>query len=323
MKTINIALLGAWHVHAEGYARELQALPGVIVGSVWDPDKERGRAMAETLGVPFVTSLQLVLDDPDVMGVLVCTATSEHPEVILQALRAGKHVFTEKVLTIAVKDAEEIERELSRSGLSFGISFPHLGKPAVLKLKQLADEGRLGKLHYARVRNVHDGAVAGWLPPHFYDRKACGGGAMIDLGAHPMYTLCHFLGEPTSAHSLFTSVTGHQVEDNAATLLAFRDGAIGISETGFVSRHNPFTLELSGDQGYALIQGNRLFVADQQSEGKLVEITELPEAAPSPLQRWVGTLRLPKPGTVNLGEIGIKPALRLTRVMEMAYQAAE
>ena len=323
MNQINIALVGGWHVHAEGYGKELKALPGVNLCCVWDDDKERGRALAEKLGVPFVTSLQLVLDDPDVKGVLICTATNQHPEVITRAIRAGKHVFTEKVLTIHPKDAEAIAKELAEAGLCLGISFPHLGRPTILKAKELVDAGRLGGIHYARVRNVHDGAVAGWLPPHFYDRAACGGGAMIDLGAHPMYTLCHFLGEPESARSMFTKVTGKAVEDNAATLLAFKGGAIGLSETGFVSRHNPYTLELSGDKGYLMIQGDRLYLADKESEGKLVEVTDLPEALPSPLQRWVGALRMPKPGKVDLHDIGIGPALRLTRVMALAYGNAE
>lgn len=323
MNEITVALLGGWHVHAEGYARELESFPGVRLGCVWDDDKARGSALAEKLSVPFVTSLSLVLDDPEVRGVVVCTATDKHPEVILAALRSGKHVFTEKVLTIQLKDAEQIQREIAVRELCFGISFPHLGRPALLKAKQLLEEGRLGKLHYARVRNVHDGAVAGWLPPHFYDRKACGGGAMIDLGAHPVYTLCHFLGVPETAQSLFTEVTGKPVEDNAATLFQFRDGAIGIAETGFVSRHNPYSFELSGDQGYALVQGDSLFLADSDSEGKLLPVTELPEALPSPLQRWVGALRMPKPGKVDLGEIGIGPAVRLTKVMEMAYRAAD
>ena len=182
---------------------------------------------------------------------------------------------------------------------------------------------RAGQLSFLPVIGDPLCAVAGWLPPHFYDRAACGGGAMIDLGAHPMYTLCHFLGEPESARSMFTKVTGKPVEDNAATLLSFKGGAIGLSETGFVSRHNPYTLELSGDKGYLMIQGDRLYLADKESEGKLVEITDLPDALPSPLQRWVGALRMPKPGKVDLHDIGIGPALRLTRVMALAYGNAE
>ena len=63
------------------------------------------------------------------------------------------------------------------------------------------ESGKLGQITYARVHNYHNGSVApqadgslGWLPPHFYDEVQTGGGAMMDLGAHPMYTLHWFLG---------------------------------------------------------------------------------------------------------------------------------
>ena len=71
--------------------------------------------------------------------------------------------------------------------------------------------GKLGKLNYVRVRKAHNGATGNWLPA-FYDPIACGGGAMVDLGAHPMYLLCDFLGEPRFVQSAFTFVTGRAVE---------------------------------------------------------------------------------------------------------------
>lgn len=60
--------------------------------------------------------------------------------------------------------------------------------------KKAIDEGWLGKVTLARVRNAHDGVSSGWLPPHFFDEATCGGGAMMDLGAHPMYLLAWLLG---------------------------------------------------------------------------------------------------------------------------------
>ena len=48
-----VAMLSKWHVHAEGYAREINAHPDACVCCVWDEDPERGAAWAEKLNVPF------------------------------------------------------------------------------------------------------------------------------------------------------------------------------------------------------------------------------------------------------------------------------
>ena len=125
------------------------------------------------------------------------------------------------------------------------------------------ESGKLGQITYARVHNYHNGSVApqadgslGWLPPHFYDEVQTGGGAMMDLGAHPMYTLHWFLGEPKSVVSQFTQVTHRGVEDNAVSVLEFEGGAIGVSETGFVTSGNGYFLELSGTQGSLHVFGD-------------------------------------------------------------------
>ena len=86
------------------------------------------------------------------------------------------------------------EEAVKASGKVFTISYPHRTFPTLRAVKALMDSGKLGRVTYARVRNVHNGSSANWLPPHFYDKAQCGGGAMIDLGSHPMYTLYWLLG---------------------------------------------------------------------------------------------------------------------------------
>ena len=85
----NFAMLGQWHVHAPGYANELNSLPGCRVTRVWDPDEEAARAWAEKLGCEAAT-VDEILDDPAIDGVAVCNATNEHTHLILRACRTGK-----------------------------------------------------------------------------------------------------------------------------------------------------------------------------------------------------------------------------------------
>ena len=163
-----------------------------------------------------------------------------------------------------------------------------------------------------------NGSVAGWLPAHFYDKDECGGGAMIDLGAHPMYILLWFLGEPVSVSSAFTSVTGKPVEDNAVSVLTYKNGAIGVSETGFVSRFGNYLVEVCGTEGAVRITDSETIWTGVETQGQWVPAS-LPEASDLPIKQWIDwvTKDIPAP------EFDIDEAVRLTKLMEAAYKASE
>jgi predicted dehydrogenase len=183
----------------------------------------------------------------------------------------------------------------------------------------VADSGELGKINYMRFRNCHSGSTGNWLPAHFYNREQCGGGAMIDLGAHGMYLTHWILGMPVSATSVFTLACENpdtaqrntdRVEDNAVTIMGFADGAIAVNETGFVSGRSPAVLEIHGENGYVRSSGAVVVKCTKATEGKEMAI-ELPESLPSPLAQFVTGRELPG--------CGIEEAKALTHIMEMAY----
>lgn len=310
----NFAMLGKWHVHAEGYANELNALPGCRVAKVWDPDAETAKKWAEQLGCESA-SVEEILADPSIEGVAVCNATNEHTDLILRACKAGKAVFTEKVLALTNEEAEAVRAAVKENNTRFAISFPHFSETGTQFALNAARSGKLGQLNYARVRKAHNGATGDWLPPHFYDPIACGGGAMIDLGAHPMYLLCALLGEPTGVQSTFTHVTGKAVEDNAVSLLRFEGGAIGVSETGFVSHRYPFTIELGGTEGSLLMRDQKVTYCCAETDNEWREPEIMPEVQPSPLAQWA---LAEKPEDISK-DFDIDVAVRLTKVMVMAY----
>ena len=313
---IRVAAIGAWHVHTMEYATGIQKNPDAELVCLWDDDPKRGQETAEKLGVPFQPDLSAIWADSSIDAVQITTATYQHTQVLIAAANAGKHIFTEKVLAFTNQEAEQIAAAVKASGVKFTISYPHKTWPTLKAAKALVDSGKLGKITYARVRNAHDGSTRDWLPPHFYDAKQTGGGAMIDLGAHPMYTLNWFMGEPKSIVSMFTQVTNRGVEDNAVSVIEFADGAIGVSETGFVTTGIPYVLEMSGTKGSLMIHNNILEYSCQETEGKLVEMKDLPDADTMPLDAWIAAVN-------GSGEApnGMEDALALTRLMVGAYES--
>lgn len=314
-------MISFWHVHARGYAREAAAIPGVEIAAVWDEKPERGQRFAQELGCRYEENYADILADSSIEGVIMCAPTTIHADLMIQAAQAGKHIFTEKVLTVEPEEAAAVQKAVEENNVCFCISFPHRTRRDLLFVKKLVEDGELGKVTYARVHNCHNGSSADWLPADFYDQQQTGGGAMIDLGAHGMYLLPWLLGEPLTVQSTFTQASKRGVEDNAVSVMTFPEGAIGVAETGFVHRYDPMTVEVVGTEGSVIVRGDDpVQLCSQKTGGVWTEIlnSELPVQLPSAMQQWINAIEL------NMGTLfDIENAAALTKVMKAAYRAAE
>ena len=316
---MKVAVCGVWHVHATDYTKEALAR-GEVVG-FFERDDALAAAFAEKHPVPRFGSFEELLAS-DAEGVIVCSATKDHKADIIRIARAGKHIFTEKVLALTDAEAAEIAAEVAKSGVFFTISLfqKYLGSRRAVY--EVAKSGELGKINYLRFRNCHSGSVDDWLPRHFYNASECGGGAMIDLGAHGMYLTHWILGMPVSAKSVFTRACSgggalqkneDGVEDSAVTVMQFADGAIAINETGFVSRISPPVFEVCGEDGYVRMEGDSVVKCSRATEGRCVAV-EVSASLPIPIVQFLEQ----KP----LGGCSMEEALALTHMMELAYQNA-
>jgi 1,5-anhydro-D-fructose reductase (1,5-anhydro-D-mannitol-forming) len=348
---IRVAMLSFWHVHGKDYARAAEEHPETEIAAVWDESPERGRAEAELRGVPFYERLDELLARPEIDGVIVDSPTSMHREVIVAAARAGKHIFTEKVIAATLRDAEAIIDAAEQAGVAFVVSMRRLADPSTLAIKALIDQGALGDLTLVRVRDSHSGALRteqrpdGWLPAQFYDREQAQGGALIDL-CHPVYLTRFFLGRPEGVSAILGQMTGRAVDDNAVVTLRYPGGAIGVVETAYVAQFSPFSIEIHGTRGSLLYSEKGIgemvasrFSAAQPSatgaapvgpEGKLIvrsalideaasgwAVWELPPAEPPAFDQWVGHIQR---GTRAAENIAI--ARDLTAIVEAAYRSA-
>ncbi len=314
---LKIGMISGWHVHARGYAEDLQSREDVEISVIWDEEPQRGKEWAKDLGVDYEPKLKKMLKKYDLDGVVVNAPTNRHPEVIVKAAKAGKHIFTEKVMALTVKECQKIVDAVETAGVKFCISFPFRTRPSTLFAKKMVDNDELGDISLIRVRNAHDGASSDWLPEHFYDKEQCGGGAMMDLGAHGMYLIRWFLDNPGKITSAFTNLTGHEVEDNAVSMIEFENQAVAINETGFVTPGSPFSLEIHGTEGTLFIGGDRGGVRyNTQDTDGWVTVEDLPEPLPEPICQWVDALQ-------GKGEIryDLEDGIQLTELMENAYKS--
>ncbi|MGC5771966.1 Gfo/Idh/MocA family oxidoreductase [Paenibacillus pabuli] len=321
--TIQIGKISLWHVHAWDYIKQVQEHEDTEMAAVWDEDAVRGQEAAERLNVPFYASLEDMLAQDNIDAVIVDAPTRLHEEVISAAAKAGKHIFTEKVIASTVKEVNTIISDVQDSGVKMTVSLPRLNDGYTLTIQDVLSQGLLGKVTYVRVRLSHNGAIGNWLPEHFYNLEDCQGGALIDLGCHPMYLTNLFLGqEVTGVNANFGYITGKEVEDNAVATLFTDSGAIGVVEAGFVNSHSPFTIEVHGTEG-TLLYGtpeNKLLIRTNVGSDQQKEWTEIPllDRRESAFSQWVSHIQDDTIATENL-----QTATQLTRLMEAANLSAK
>lgn len=310
---MKVAIYGVWHVHADEYTTA--ALEhGEVVG-VYEENEERRKAFCEKYNLAeFTTPEALLVSDAE--GVIVCCSSESHAETMVAIANAGKHIFTEKVLALTDEDCARVEKAVNENGVKFVISLFQKYRAAQRTMKKIADSGELGKINFMRFRNSHSGSINDWLPQHFYNQKECGGGAMIDLGAHGMYLTHWFLGMPDAFKSTFT--VAHEnaknidgVEDNAVTVMSYKNGAIAINETGFVSYKCPLTLELDGTEGFARMEGEHVYKQSKATDGKCIEVA-LEKEQPKPIVQFLTDC-------IEDG-CGMAEAKALTHMMVEAYK---
>lgn len=185
-----------------GAARIARALiPAIRVGGgevvalgVRDPTSERARAFAGQWQVPLVGGYQDVLD-ADLDAVYNPLPNDLHLPWSLAAMRAGKHVLTEKPLVLNAAEAQKLTEAAAATNRVLLEAFAYRFHPHISRLRQLVQGGELGELRAVR-------AAFGFPldnPDDFRWLADKGGGALYDVGTYPVNLIRLLLGEPTAA----------------------------------------------------------------------------------------------------------------------------
>ena len=317
--TLRLAQLGTWHLHAAHHVEAARANPQTDVVVVWDSRPGAAEEFGAAHELPFETDLATVLGRDDIDGVIVDTATTAHLDVITAALEAGKHVFSEKVLATSSDDAAALIALAAEWNLVLDVSFPMLASAPAQTIRRLIDDGAVGQVTGSRIRWAHHGAVGTpWIPKHFFSLADTGGGALIDLGAHPIYLSGLIHGSaPTSVVATTSYVTDREVEDNAVAVLSYASGAFSVAEMSMVSNFFGFSIEVTGTVGSIAVgpTDTRVLLRTGQA-GEWIE-QPLDAALADPFDQWVDAVVAGAPDPQHL-----ITALDVTRVIEAGYESS-
>lgn len=157
------------------------------------------KALADKHGVErWETDLDKVLADPDVDIYFDAQVTSQRKEALIKAMKAGKHVFTEKPTAETLAEAVELERVRAAAGVNAGVVHDKLYLPGLVKLRRLVEEGFFGRILSMRGEFgywVFEGEHQPAQRPSWNYRKEDGGGMTVDMFCHWNYVMEGIVGK--------------------------------------------------------------------------------------------------------------------------------
>ena len=334
MSKLITAFLGVAHIHTPDFIRRVNARSGEItVKSVYDHDIARGELRtAEMPGAVITSDPSVILNDPEIGSVLICSETSLHKDLVVRAAEAGKHIFCEKPLAINGADAVVIADAVKAAGVTFQTGFAARGSSGNRFIKQEVLAGHLGKITRIRYSVCHQAALDGWFDTDWRwlaDTSLSGGGALIDLGAHALdLVISTFI--PTEgeivrvAGSLGNRVGryGSEIDEYGTGLLTFASGASAIIEASWVDPSLRSATEVFGTEGQIQIKDGDIYYYSKHVEGAdgKTPVTDLPESTPHAFEFFFDAL-LGKELPISL--ISVDDAKLGSITMERIYKSAK
>jgi len=257
---MDIGLIGGGGI-SETHARAALAIPGVRLAAVHGLRQDRVRRLCETWGGTPYRDLEAFLAHRPMDLVIVGSPSGLHAAHAAAAAGRGLHVLVEKPLDITLDRVDALMAAAAAAGVVLGACFQDRFKPGIVRLKQLIDEGTLG-----RVLTI-EGRMPWYRPPSYYvdshwrgTRALDGGGALMNQGIHTADLLL-WLGGAVMAVQARTATLLHAIEaeDTASALLEFASGALGtIFATTAAYPGWPRRITVTGTEGTAAIEGDDL-----------------------------------------------------------------
>ncbi|HAX23484.1 MAG TPA: gfo/Idh/MocA family oxidoreductase [Chloroflexi bacterium] len=275
-ETIRVGVIGAGF-GASVHVPALRRVPGVTVAAICGAHAGRIRDVAAELEIPASYSdYRELFESGAIDAVTIATPPHLHHPVALAACEAGLHVLCEKPMARSVAEARDMLRMAREAGVCHAVAHQMRHDPARHRLKELLDDGFIGRLHSVSVM-VYRSALAdptrrtsGWLTD-----AASAGGVLSAIGSHYIDALrwwfgdIHWVAGAVSTAIPERAVSGREgllpvdADDNTAFVVRFSNGALGSVHISYTSAVDiGEEIIATGSDGVLIIQDNgRLFGA--------------------------------------------------------------
>lgn len=271
---VGVGIIGAGNISTT-YLENLTSFPDTSVVAVADLVPEAARQQAEKFGVRRFGSVDSLLADDDIDIVVNLTIPNAHAEVASQVVRAGKHVWNEKPLTVDRESGQALLAQADAAGVRIGCAPDTFLGSGLQHTRRLVEEGVVGTPLTALVLLQSMGPES-WHPnPAFF--FAPGAGPLFDMGPYYLTAVAQIFGPveslaATGLRARETRVVGSgprageeitvSVPTHVSVLARYRSGQSAVMIFSFDSAQRRTMIELNGSDGTATFPDPNQFDGD-------------------------------------------------------------
>jgi predicted dehydrogenase len=267
--TFKVGIVGAGTI-GEVHAGALEGVDNATVVAIAEPREDAGRKLAEKYGAQWFASYTDMLAVPEIDLVILGTPSGLHPEQTILAAQAGKHVITEKPMSITHDGATRMIDAVERAGTTLAVIFQNRLSADVYRVRRAIEAGRIGKpilgsasVFWFRSQEYYD-ANGGWRGTWALD----GGGVLINQSIHTIDVLQWLLGGVASVQAHIATLNHTiEAEDAASASVRFHSGAVGsILVTTDAAKDYPTRVEIIGTEGRVTLENNVVTLFEGKGE---------------------------------------------------------
>ena len=257
MKKLKLGVIGTGRIGKVHISTLVQSVPQAEVVAIADINLISANDVAKAHGIAAVFSNYMdVINNPEVEAVVICSPTDTHAQYIIDAAKAGKHIFCEKPVDLSLEVIQGALDAVEKAGVKLMVGFNRRFDPNFAKIKQLVVDGKIGEPHILKITS-RDPAP----PPAEY--SAVSGGMFMDMTIHDFDLARYIVGSEvtevyTNAAVLVDPEIGKAGDvDTAIITLTYENGAIGVIDNsrkavyGYDQR-----VEIFGSKGMACADNN-------------------------------------------------------------------
>ena len=235
---MHIGLIGAGNI-SDTHARAASEIPGVRIAAVLGRTPEKAAQLAARYGAAPYADLDRFLDHRPMEIVAIGSPSGLHAMHGIAVASRGLHVLVEKPIDISTERADALIAAARERGVKLGVFFQDRFRPGVRRLKQIVDEGAIGRPILASAR------VKWYRPPRYYADSRWrgtwaldGGGALMNQGIHTVDLLLWLLG-PVRTVLARTATRLHEIENRNALAPASRARSASFSYSSHAPTARP------------------------------------------------------------------------------------
>jgi len=251
--SIGVGIVGAGLIGTKRAEAIAKTGRGKLI-AVADPDILRAEALSGMYGAKAVNDWKKLIVRNDIDVVIVSVPNVFVAQIVIIALRSGKHVLCEKPFGINSKESKAMLLAARKARRLIKVGLNHRFLAGVQKAHEIWKKGGIGKVMFMRARYGHGGRP-GMEKEWRFNKKISGGGELLDQGAHVIDLARWFCGEFDAAYGLAQTKFWHtKLDDNTFALLRNKraTASFHVSTTNW---KNIFSIEIFGDMGYLQIDG--------------------------------------------------------------------